>query len=133
MEIKPFTQDTRYLSIDTPLGADELLLVSFSGVEEMSRPFSYQLELLSENPGIAAVDIVGKAVTFRIHNCMAPGSTAIWAAASTSFSAACCSPAAWMILARRSRSASAWRAMARIMLSSISTCLISTFETLMPH
>ncbi len=67
MEIKPFTQDTRYLSIDTPLGADELLLVSFSGVEEMSRPFSYQLELLSENAGIAAVDIVGKAVTFRVH------------------------------------------------------------------
>jgi hypothetical protein len=38
-----------------------------------------------------------------------------------------------MTLARRERSASACWAMARIMLSSISTCLISTLVTLMPQ
>ncbi len=42
------------------------------------------------------------------------------------------SPSAWMTLARRSRSASA-RAMARIMLSFRSMCLISTLVTLMPQ
>ena len=36
-------------------------------------------------------------------------------------------------LARRTRSASACRAITRIMLSSMSTCLSSTFETLMPQ
>jgi hypothetical protein len=36
-------------------------------------------------------------------------------------------------LARRSRSASAWRAIARTMFSLRSTCLISTFDTLMPQ
>src|ERR1043166_10038305 len=38
-----------------------------------------------------------------------------------------------MILARRSRSASAWRAMARIICSGKSTCLTSTIVTFMPH
>src|SRR5690348_1033489 len=54
-------------------------------------------------------------------------------AACINFSEACSSPSALMILARRWRSASAWRAIARTMLSSRSTCLISTFDTLMPH
>ena len=55
--------------------------------------------------------------------------TAAW----RSFSAACSSPSARITLARRRRSASACLAMARIMLSSISTCLISTLATLMPQ
>src|SRR4029450_4870836 len=42
-------------------------------------------------------------------------------------------PSAVMILARRVRSASAWRAIARIMLSSRSMRLISTVDTLIPH
>src|SRR6185312_10189345 len=56
----------------------------------------------------------------------------VWAAC-ISFSDACNSPSALMTLARRWRSASAWRAMARTMLSSRSTCLISTLDTFMPH
>ena len=54
-------------------------------------------------------------------------------AASASFSAAWNSPSALMIFARRSRSASAWRAIARCIASGISTSLISTVVTLIPH
>src|SRR5206468_1621397 len=64
---------------------------------------------------------------------MACGSRARIRPASTSFSAACCSPSALITLARRSRSASACLAIARIMLSLRSMCLISTLVTLMPQ
>ena len=69
----------------------------------------------------------------RYRSCMAAGSRASISAASRSAWAAWRSPSAWMTLARRSRSASAWRAMARIMLSFRSMCLISTLATLMPQ
>src|SRR5258708_38575995 len=49
--------------------------------------------------------------------------------ASTSFSAACCSPIELITLARRSRSASACLAMARTMVSLRSISLISTVVT----
>ena len=54
-------------------------------------------------------------------------------AAAASFSAAWNSPSALITFARRSRSASAWRAIARCIASGISTSLISTVETLIPH
>jgi len=47
--------------------------------------------------------------------------------------AAAFSPSAWMILARFSRSASAWRAMARCIVWGSSTSFTSTMLTLMPH
>ena len=46
-----YLQAERSLSITTPLGDDVLLLTGFSGREEMSRLFRYQLELLSEDDG----------------------------------------------------------------------------------
>ena len=55
------------------------------------------------------------------------------AAACASFSDASSSPAAWMIFARFSRSASACRAIARCMSGGRSTCFTSTADTLMPH
>jgi type VI secretion system secreted protein VgrG len=61
-----YTQSGRTLAITTPLGADVLLLAGFSGREEMSRLFSYQLDLLSTKLDIAAADIVGKQVTFSV-------------------------------------------------------------------
>ena len=54
-------------------------------------------------------------------------------AAWESFSAAWNSPSAAMILARRSRSASAWRAIARCMSAGSSTSLTSTVVTLTPQ
>jgi type VI secretion system secreted protein VgrG len=60
------TQDTRLLSLATPLGDDVLLLTAFSGRETMSQLFSYQLQMVSGNESIAPEDIVGKNVTWAV-------------------------------------------------------------------
>ena len=60
------TQDTRQLGVETPLGKDVLLLTSFSGQEEISRLFSYRLEMSSTKAGIPGKDIVGKNVSFHV-------------------------------------------------------------------
>ena len=60
------TQAERTLILKTPLGADVLLLLGFSGTESLSRLFSYQLDLASANDAIAAKNIVGKPVTWSI-------------------------------------------------------------------
>jgi type VI secretion system secreted protein VgrG len=61
-----FTQEERPLEVQTPLGKDTLLLRSFSGEEEVSRLFQYELEFLSEKDDIAADQIVGKPITFSV-------------------------------------------------------------------
>ena len=61
------------------------------------------------------------------------GARSITFAASFSRSDAWNSPSAAITFARRSRSASAWRAIARCMPCGISTSFTSTIETLMPH
>ncbi len=60
------TQARRTLELKTPLGTDVLLLLGFTGTESLSRLFSYQLDLSSENDAIAAKDIVGKKVSWSI-------------------------------------------------------------------
>jgi type VI secretion system secreted protein VgrG len=60
------TQKTRHLAVDTPLGKDRLLLTAFSGREEMSRLFRYDLEFLSEDFSVNAAEIVGKNLTFAL-------------------------------------------------------------------
>lgn len=61
----PLNQDTRFISIGPPLG-DQLALTGFSGHEEMSRLFTYELELTSESESISPKDVIGKNVTVRI-------------------------------------------------------------------
>src|ERR1700682_2473306 len=61
-----FTQKDRALSIDTPLGADALLIRSVSGQEAVSQLFHFQLELLSEDDAISFDGIVGKSVTLHV-------------------------------------------------------------------
>src|SRR5215469_1299298 len=61
-----FTQAGRALRIDTPLGADALLLRSFSGQEAVSELFCFQLELLSEHDDIDFDSVVGKNVTVHL-------------------------------------------------------------------
>ena len=61
------SQDNRLLSIESPLGKDELLLASCSGSEYISDTFEYQIDLLSNNLAIKPQDIVAKAVTIKIH------------------------------------------------------------------
>ena len=64
---------------------------------------------------------------------MAAGSAPMMRAAMASFSDACSSPSALMTLARRSRSASAWRAMARFISGGRSTSFTSTADTSIPQ
>ncbi len=61
-----YTQDNSLIAINTPLGKDVLLLTGFNGTEGLSRPFSFELEMLSENPNIPFADIIGKNVTISI-------------------------------------------------------------------
>ncbi len=62
-----FTQKHRRLFLEqSPLGKDVLLLSSFTGQEEVSRLFGFQLEMLSSNEEITAGDIVGKSLTVGI-------------------------------------------------------------------
>src|SRR5262245_15509784 len=63
-----YKQDTRLLAVNTPLGEDVLLIAGFSGREEMSRLFGYQLEVLSENQSIAAKDVVGQDLTWAVQH-----------------------------------------------------------------
>src|SRR6266511_2478340 len=69
----------------------------------------------------------------RLRSCNASGWAIMTSAATPSWSAASASPSAAMILARFSRSASAWRAIARCMLSGSWMSLSSTSVTTTPH
>lgn len=63
-----FTQDSRLIAVDTPLGKDELLLTSFDGVEYVSSLFQFQLSALSLNLEIKPEDLIGKQITIKIQN-----------------------------------------------------------------
>jgi type VI secretion system secreted protein VgrG len=61
-----YTQEQRVIAIDTPLGKDVLLLHGFVGREAISQLFNFQLDLLSEQPGISFEKIVGQNVTITV-------------------------------------------------------------------
>jgi type VI secretion system secreted protein VgrG len=58
-------QTRRSIKVDSPLGEDTLIPVHFDAEEEVSRLFTYRLELLS-NLTIAPEDILGKGMTVRL-------------------------------------------------------------------
>lgn len=53
-----YTQADRPLRVDTVLDEDVLLLQAFSGRESMSEPYHFTVELLSEDPAVAAADLL---------------------------------------------------------------------------
>jgi type VI secretion system secreted protein VgrG len=61
-----YSQANRLISVHTPLGEDVLLLERFSGQEGVSRLFSFELEMHSENRAIAFDSVVGKPATVRV-------------------------------------------------------------------
>ncbi|VAW86254.1 VgrG protein [hydrothermal vent metagenome] len=63
-----FTQDSRLIAIETPLGKDALLLTSFNGVESISSPFQFKLIVLSLNLDIKPEQLIGKQITVKIQN-----------------------------------------------------------------
>src|SRR5215831_9726902 len=63
-----FTQENRLLAIDTPLGKDKLLLTRLAGEEEISKPFSFDVSMFSDNQEIAPESLIGRKVTMWIRN-----------------------------------------------------------------
>jgi type VI secretion system secreted protein VgrG len=61
-----YVQDNLKLKIETPLGANKLLLRSFRGEERISGLFQFTLEMVSEDNAIDFQAIVGKAVTLSL-------------------------------------------------------------------
>ncbi len=61
-------QTGRLFSLDTPLGADVLLVRKLSGTEEICGLFQYTLELVSEDWNIDFDQIVGKSVTIGVRH-----------------------------------------------------------------
>ena len=61
-----YSQANRPMRVETALGADVLLLEAFSGVEAISQPFAFSLDLLSEDPGVPADKILRTPVTITI-------------------------------------------------------------------
>jgi type VI secretion system secreted protein VgrG len=62
------TQSHRPLAINTPLGDDALLLKGIRGVEEMSRPFAYELDLESIDSSVMFEDLLGQNATVRVQH-----------------------------------------------------------------
>jgi type VI secretion system secreted protein VgrG len=57
------SHDSRTFELKTPLGKDVLLLKSMRGVEAMSRPFQWDLDLLSEKSDVDPDAILGQKVS----------------------------------------------------------------------
>ncbi len=61
-----YTQENRFLAVNTPLGQDELLLTGFAGGEGISDLFAFELKMISERHDISFKDIIGKNVSVSI-------------------------------------------------------------------
>jgi len=61
-----YTQDNRFIKLETPLGKDALLLQGFTGSEGVSQLFHFDLRLHSENRAVSFPSIVGKKATIKI-------------------------------------------------------------------
>jgi type VI secretion system secreted protein VgrG len=59
-------EDTRSLHLATPLGKDALQLISFTGTEEISNLFFFEMEMISKDTAVIPKSIVGKNVTISI-------------------------------------------------------------------
>jgi type VI secretion system secreted protein VgrG len=63
----PYTQDGRLIKVDTPLGADKLLLQRLTGHEGISQLFTFDLDLLAEHATeVDAGKLVGQRTTITL-------------------------------------------------------------------
>jgi type VI secretion system secreted protein VgrG len=60
-----YTQDNRSIAIATPLGKDKLLLKTVTVTDQLGKPFQIKAELLSDEPAVDFLKILGKGVTIR--------------------------------------------------------------------
>jgi type VI secretion system secreted protein VgrG len=61
-----YTQDQRPFKVESTLGEDVLLLEAFAGEEGVSAPFSYALDLLSEDDSIDATGLLRSPLTVTV-------------------------------------------------------------------
>ena len=61
-----YTQEDRRMTLETPLGADVLIVTGFTGREEISRLSVFYISMVSETPDVDPLSIVGKNVTLNI-------------------------------------------------------------------
>lgn len=61
-----YSQANRSIRVDTALGPDALLLNGFRGSEAISRPFRFELDLLSETSDLSADEILGTPVVLSV-------------------------------------------------------------------
>lgn len=61
-------EDQRFLGVTPPAAAGPMALTMFTGQEALSRLFHYRLELISDNPSVAAKDVVGTAITWDVQD-----------------------------------------------------------------
>jgi len=65
--VTAYLQQNRKIRVSTPLGENVLLLKAFSGTEEISRPFRFQLEMIAENRQKVPFDaMLGERVTVHL-------------------------------------------------------------------
>lgn len=61
-----YKQDNRPIKVETPLGADILLLERFTGTEGISRPFEFHLTMVSEQSSVDLDGLLRKPVTIKL-------------------------------------------------------------------
>ncbi len=62
-----YQQDRRLIAVQTPLGADAMILLSFDGEEALSQPFEYNLKMVaSQDDEIKPGALVGKPISFSV-------------------------------------------------------------------
>jgi type VI secretion system secreted protein VgrG len=66
MYMAVFSQQSRLLAIDTPLGDDQLLMTRLDGEESISSLFEFTVEMYSLDKAVAAESLVGQNVTLKI-------------------------------------------------------------------
>src|SRR5438874_2741729 len=114
------------------------VLSGSAGVAAAARAAAVPKNPLNRSIGIGkiVVELFSEAISvtvWRNRSWIAAGSAPMMCAACASFSEACSSPSALMTLARRSRSASACRAIARFISGGRSTSFTSTADTSIPQ
>jgi type VI secretion system secreted protein VgrG len=62
----PRTQAHRSMAVGSPLGDDKLLLKTMTVSEQLGRPFTIDLDLLSEDAAIKATDVLGQRMSVRV-------------------------------------------------------------------
>ncbi len=54
------------ITLDTPLGPSQFLLDTLSGTEELGRLFAYEVELLSDTPGLRGPQLLGQPLAVHV-------------------------------------------------------------------